>query len=145
MGFANGRDTFVSLPMGYGKSLIYGCLPKAFDLMLDWHSSSIFLVVCPLKALMKDQADSFKSLGLNAAFVGDKAVSLESFLAGSIQLIFISPESLRKGSLWRDILKNTTYQQYLVGIVVDEAHLIKSWLVYYYLIYFTICVTIERT
>jgi superfamily II DNA helicase RecQ len=125
----NGRDTFVSLPTGFGKSFIYGCLPKAFDLMLghDSSTSSLVLVVCPLKALMKDQADAFKSLGVNAAYVGDKAVSLESFLAGSIQLIFISPESLRKGSLWRDILKSETYQKHLVAIVVDEAHLIKSW------------------
>jgi superfamily II DNA helicase RecQ len=84
--FMNGRDTFVSLPTGFGKSFIYGCLPKAFDLMLghDSSTSSLVLVVCPLKALMKDQADAFKSLGVNAAYVGDKAVSLESFLAGSL-------------------------------------------------------------
>ena len=29
--FVGGRDTFVSLPTGYGKSLIYGILPYVFD------------------------------------------------------------------------------------------------------------------
>ena len=29
--FLDGRDTFVSLPAGYGKSLIYGLLPRVFD------------------------------------------------------------------------------------------------------------------
>ena len=31
--FMSGTDTFVSLPTGYGKSIIYGILPKAFDFL----------------------------------------------------------------------------------------------------------------
>lgn len=29
--FASGKDTFVSLPTGYGKSIIYGLIPSLFD------------------------------------------------------------------------------------------------------------------
>ena len=32
--FISGNDTFVSLPTGYGKSIIYGILPIVFDLLL---------------------------------------------------------------------------------------------------------------
>ena len=67
MSFVAGNDTFVSLPTGYGKSLIYGCLPRVFDLLYERSCSSIVLVVCPLRALMKDQAETFKKLGLTAA------------------------------------------------------------------------------
>ena len=55
LGFISGRDVFVALPTGYGKSLVYGCLPRVFDMLLDEHGS-IVIVVCPLKALMEDQA-----------------------------------------------------------------------------------------
>ena len=128
MYFISSRDVFVALPTGFGKSLIYGCLPHLFDRLkkLD-EPSSIVIVVSPLKALMKDQADKFKSLGINAAYVGDKSVHMESFISGQIKLIFISPESLNRGSLWRSIIKSDTYQELVVGLVVDEAHLVKNW------------------
>ena len=85
-------------PTGYGKSLVYGCLPLVFDIAMKCNKpSSIVVVVCPLKALMKDQAESFTNLGLTASFIGDKSISSESILSGDIQLLFISPESLGKG------------------------------------------------
>lgn len=52
--FLSGRDTFVVLPTGYGKSLCYGALPFAFD-ELEKGESSIVIVVSPLTAIMKDQ------------------------------------------------------------------------------------------
>ena len=125
MYFISSRDVFVALPTRFGNSLIYGCLPHRLK-KLD-EPSSIVIVVSPLKALMKDQADKFKSLGVNAAYVGDKSVHMESFISGQIKLIFISPESLNRGSLWRSIIESDTYQELVVGLVVDEAHLVKNW------------------
>ena len=55
LSFLGGRDVFVSLPTGYGKSLCYATLPAAFDSLRNTLSKSIVLVVSPLIALMKDQ------------------------------------------------------------------------------------------
>ena len=101
------------VPTGYGKSLIYGCLPRVFDLMRDVHKS-IVLLVSPLIALMKDQVKKFRDLGISAGYVGDKSISLESFITGQFQLVLISPESLLRGKLWRNILKSEIYQENLV-------------------------------
>ena len=96
-------------------------------MILDKQNRSIVIVVSPLKALMEDQANTFKDLGMAAVYAGDKAIKLELFVTGQIQLIFISPEALNKGSILRDIIKSDIYQKHIVGYVVDEAHLIKSW------------------
>ena len=59
MELVSGNDVFVVLPTGFGKSLIYACLPLVFDSILATHGS-IVLVVTPLTAIMKDQVfDSF--------------------------------------------------------------------------------------
>ena len=52
--FLSGRDTFVVLPTGFGKSLCYGALPLAFD-ELEKGEGSIAIVVTPLTAIMKGQ------------------------------------------------------------------------------------------
>lgn len=56
--FVGGRDVFVSLPTGSGKSLCYCILPGVFDILRRKNSTSnqsIAIVVSPLIALMKDQ------------------------------------------------------------------------------------------
>ena len=52
--FMQGKDVFVSLPTGYGKSLIYSVLLYAYDELRDCRGS-IAIVVSPLLSLMKDQ------------------------------------------------------------------------------------------
>ena len=52
--FMQGKDVFVTLPTGYGKSLIYSVLPYAYD-ELRGCRGSIVIVVSPLLSLMKDQ------------------------------------------------------------------------------------------
>ena len=51
--FVSGRDVFVALHTGYGKSLVYECLLLVFDIAMKEKPSSIVVVVCPLKAIMK--------------------------------------------------------------------------------------------
>ena len=52
--FVGGRDVFVSLPTGAGKSLCFAILPLVFD-VLHQQSGSIAVIVSPLIALMQDQ------------------------------------------------------------------------------------------
>ena len=56
--FIQGNHIFVSLPTGFGKSLIYGLLPGNFDRIRN-RGHSVALVVSPLIALITDQIASF--------------------------------------------------------------------------------------
>lgn len=135
--FLNGRDVFVSLPTGYGKSLCYGILPFAFDALRESAERpcrsrirSIVLCVSPLQATMMDQVAKFRERGVEAAFVGeaqsDEDVS-RGVRNGDYQLVYISPENLLRNVYFRDMLRIPIYQENLVAFIVDEAHCVKKW------------------
>ena len=69
LAFLRGRDVFVSLPTGYGKSLCYAALPAAFDSLRRSPSQSILVVVSPLIALRKDQVATLSGRGLSVGCV----------------------------------------------------------------------------
>lgn len=131
--FAKGRDVFVSLPTGYGKSLCYTILPKVFDLLRNADRKSMMLVVSPLVALMKDQVASITAMGLSAIYISDKqstnASLKQSIKNGEYQIIFMSPEALICNMEWRSMLSTHIYQENLIAFVIDEAHCIKKWYV----------------
>ena len=131
--FMSGRDVFVSLPTGFGKSACYGCLPVVFDCTRGVAAGcSIVLVVSPLKALMKNQVCSFRSKGILAVYVGDSRVDDATkcdIIGGRYQILFVSPEHLLCNLEWREMLRLPVYQENLVALVVDEAHCVKDWLV----------------
>ena len=58
-----GKDVFISLPTGYGKSLCFALLPYIFDTIRGVENKSIVMVVSPLIALMKDQVATFAAKG----------------------------------------------------------------------------------
>ena len=68
--FLKGRDVFVSLPTGAGKSLCFACLPLLFDYLRCHDKSSEVLhhsmavVVSPFTSLMKDQDEFFSKRGI---------------------------------------------------------------------------------
>ena len=126
--FLRGRDVFVSLPTGSGKSLCYGCLPFAFN-SLRKSSSSIMIVISPLKTLMLDQMEIFNAKGVQAIYVGDEldVKSMDNVKSGKCALLFISPEALIRGCTWRELLRSQIYQENLVAVVVDEAHCVEKW------------------
>jgi len=72
--FVLGRDVFVSLPTGRGKSLCYAALPVAFNRIRTINTktnhavvNSIVVCISPLAALMLDQVRTFTNKGLQAA------------------------------------------------------------------------------
>ena len=91
--FASGRDVFVSLPTGYGKSLCYILLPKLFHALRGVCGQSIVLVVSRLIALMKDQVGNIMNMGIRAAYISDKesisTVIRQEIERGEYQIVFV--------------------------------------------------------
>ena len=130
--FASGKDVFVSLPTGSGKSLCFYTLPLLFDI-LRGHSDPkcIVVVLSPLLALMKNQVSSLTEKGVRSLYVtkesdGDDP-SLQKLHEGYYQVVLFSPEALLCNECWRDMLQTPVYQENVVALVIDEAHLVKKW------------------
>jgi len=124
------RDIFVNLPTGSGKSMIYLALPLLFDSMYTDTSGHIVVVVSPLVSLMKDQVSSLQRLGITAVSLSDiKDEEIKDIEKGNFSVVYGTPEAWLKCERWRKLLTSTIYNSKLCGIAVDEAHVIKQWLV----------------
>ncbi len=119
----DGKDTFVLMPTGGGKSLCYQ-LPS---LLMD----GVAIVISPLIALMKNQVDFISQLSehegtahylnssLNKAAVDQVKADIQ---AGITKLLYVAPESLTKEENV-EFLKSVKISFY----AVDEAHCISEW------------------
>ncbi len=119
----NGNNTFVVMPTGGGKSLIYQ-LPA---LMLD----GIAIVVSPLIALMKNQVDALRGIStehgiahvLNSSLNKTEIAQVKSDITSGItKLLYVAPESLTKEE-YIEFLK----KQKISFVAIDEAHCISEW------------------
>jgi len=115
-----GRDVLSVAPTGSGKSVSYW-IPALLG-------PGVTLVVSPLIALMKDQVDRLRSLGVEAAFVNsslDRAeqwARLQDALSGRLKLLYVAPERLSRPG-FVDVLGRLPVRR----VVVDEAHCISTW------------------
>ena len=119
----DGKDTFVLMPTGGGKSLCYQ-LPS---LLMD----GVAIVISPLIALMKNQVDFISQLSehegtahylnssLNKAAIDQVKTDIQ---AGITKLLYVAPESLTKEENV-EFLKSVKISFY----AVDEAHCISEW------------------
>jgi ATP-dependent DNA helicase RecQ len=118
-----GRDTFVLMPTGGGKSLCYQ-LPAVMK-------PGTAIVISPLIALMKNQVDAMRNFSTDddvAHFLNSSLTKSEStkvkkdVLSGKAKLLYVAPESLTKEENI-DFLKNIQISFY----AIDEAHCISEW------------------
>ena len=118
-----GKDTFVLMPTGGGKSLCYQ-LPS---LLMEGTA----IVISPLIALMKNQVDAMRNYSeedgvahfINSSLTKSAIDQVKSdILAGKTKLLYVAPESLTKEENV-DFLKHVKISFY----AVDEAHCISEW------------------
>lgn len=118
-----GKDTFVIMPTGGGKSLCYQ-LPALMQ-------GGTAIVVSPLIALMKNQVDSLRGVSedhgvahvLNSSLTKGQTEQVKSDITNGItKLLYVAPESLTKEENI-EFLQNSNISFF----AIDEAHCISEW------------------
>ncbi len=116
----NGGDAFVLMPTGSGKSVCYQ-IPGMLR-------SGVGVIVSPLIALMQDQTDALRQMGIRADYLnsslnpGQIRQTEQRVLGGQTDLLYVAPERLM----------TTSFQRFLKQIplalfAIDEAHCISQW------------------
>jgi ATP-dependent DNA helicase RecQ len=115
-----GGDALVLMPTGGGKSLCY----QVPSLVRD----GVGVVVSPLIALMKDQVDALRELGVRAAAINstlpwEEAQALEARMQrGELDVVYVAPERLVT-ERFLSVLDRTP----LALFAIDEAHCVSQW------------------
>ena len=117
---ARGEDVMCVMPTGGGKSLCYQLPSLARE--------GTTIVVSPLIALMKDQVDALRKLGIEARLINstlslrEQEDVMESMARGELEMVYVAPERLRNGRFLETIERcNVTL------LAVDEAHCVSEW------------------
>jgi ATP-dependent DNA helicase RecQ len=121
---ASGGDALVLMPTGGGKSLCYQ-IPALLR-------NGVGIVVSPLIALMQDQVDALRQLGVSAAFLNS---SLEAdaarevsrqLMRGELKLLYVAPERLMTES-FLNLLERLQQEDNIALFAIDEAHCVSQW------------------
>lgn len=116
----DGRDTLALMPTGGGKSITYQ-LPA---LMRE----GLCLVITPLIALMKDQVDRLRRMGISAAAIHSGIsyhqidIMLDNCVYGDVKFLYVAPERLAT-----EAFRLRVERMRINLIAVDEAHCISQW------------------
>ncbi|MEC4015309.1 DNA helicase RecQ [Streptomyces sp. H27-D2] len=115
-----GGDALVLMPTGGGKSLCYQ-IPALVR-------EGVGVVVSPLIALMQDQVDALRALGVRAGFLNstqdldERRMVEASFLAGELDMLYLAPERLRVEATLRLLDRGK-----ISLFAIDEAHCVAQW------------------
>src|ERR671922_1044404 len=115
-----GRDVFVLMPTGGGKSLCFQ-LPALIR-------NGLTIVVSPLIALMKDQVDALQTSGIPATYLNstldreEATTRWRGLHRGEYRMLYVAPERLMLDTFLERALNWNIAQ-----IAIDEAHCISEW------------------
>ncbi|GAA1899987.1 DNA helicase RecQ [Streptantibioticus ferralitis] len=116
----SGGDALVLMPTGGGKSLCYQ-IPALVR-------AGVGVVISPLIALMQDQVDALRALGVRAGFLNstqdfdERRLVEAEFLAGELDLLYLAPERLQSEATLSLLDRGE-----ISLFAIDEAHCVASW------------------
>ncbi len=116
----SGRDTLALMPTGGGKSLTYQVPTLAQD--------GLCIIITPLIALMKDQVDRLKKLGISAVAIHSGMsftqidIALDNCVYGDVRFLYVAPERLAT-----EAFRLRVQRMKVTLLAVDEAHCISQW------------------
>jgi ATP-dependent DNA helicase RecQ len=117
---AAGNDALVLMPTGGGKSLCY----QVPSLLRDGTG----IVISPLIALMQDQVEALRQLGVRAEYLNstldaETAARVErELVAGELELLYVAPERLLTGRFLSLLTRSR-----IALFAIDEAHCVSQW------------------
>lgn len=128
-----GKDAFVLMPTGGGKSLCYQ-LPAIVN---SGKTQGVTIVISPLLSLMQDQVEHLQKLNIQALLVNSEVTAEYRRLVMNClkeqqphkfcQLLYITPEMINKSQTMVSAFRDLYGRRQLARIVIDEAHCVSQW------------------
>lgn len=128
-----GKNIFVIMPTGGGKSLIYQ-LPAVIQ---SGTTRGVTIVISPLLSLMTDQVEHMLKIGVMAFLINGSTdeeskrflydLLYEQDVENLVHLLYVTPEMIAKSEKFVNTMRNLHRRGKLARVVVDEAHCVSEW------------------